>query len=235
MKDIQRFIAGFRQFQSEYFGTDPSVFDQLKTVQNPRTMMIGCSDSRVDPALLTQGTPGEIFVVRNVANLVPPCERDSGRHGVSAALEFAICSLNVQNLIILGHSGCGGIKALMTGSYESDDSSFINRWVSMAGEVRERVLVECPEDDPRLQQRAAELASILNSIKNLNTFTFVQERLDAGTLSIYGWYFDLDSGELMGYDADSGLFRNLDDDHTGIVAPVQKPPQSSSMSQCDEE
>jgi carbonic anhydrase len=209
MKDVQRFIAGFRAFQEDYFGSNKSLFETLRHGQQPKTMIIGCSDSRVDPARLINSAPGDVFIVRNVANLVPPFEKDGGQHGVSAALEFAICYLCIEQIIVLGHSNCGGIGALITGSSDSIGNGFLSRWMSIATSARERVLAELPDKDITLQQRACEQATILLSLENLRSFPFVAERLKAGTLSIYGWYFDLDKGDLLGYDTGSGTFEKL--------------------------
>jgi carbonic anhydrase len=213
MRDIQRFITGFRTFHEDYFGSKSSIFNSLKDGQSPKTMIIGCSDSRVDPALLTDSEPGDVFIVRNVANLVPPFEENGGRHGVSAALEFAICCLGVEQIIVLGHSQCGGINALMNGGYESIGSGFISRWMSIAAPARERILKELPGKDPKTQQRAAELASIIPSLENLHSFPFVMAKLNAKQLSIYGWYFDLSNGDLLGYEPESREFVRLNDGH----------------------
>lgn len=210
MKDIERFITGFRSFQKDYFGTEGSQFEPLKQGQSPKTMIIGCSDSRVDPAILTNCVPGDIFTVRNVANLVPPYEEDGGRHGVSAALEFAVCHLGVEHIIVLGHSQCGGINALMAGSCGCTADGFISSWMSIAAPARERVLAELPDKEPALQQRAAEQASILLSLENLHSFPWIDQRVKAGELSLHGWYFDLSAGELSEYQQDSGLFQKVD-------------------------
>ena len=209
MKDIERFITGFRCFQKDYFGPEGAQFEPLKHGQNPRTMIIACSDSRVDPAILTNCAPGDIFTVLNVANLVPPFEEDNGRHGVSAALEFAVCHLGVEHIIVLGHSQCGGIKALMAGSCGCKGDGFISNWMSIAASAREKVLAELPDKDPALQQRAAEQAAILLSLENLHSFSWIDQRVKAGTLSLHGWYFDLNAGELSEYRQDSGLFQKI--------------------------
>lgn len=210
MKDIDRFIAGFRSFQNEYFGAESAHFEPLKNGQSPKTMIIGCSDSRVDPAILTNCAPGDIFTVRNVANLVPPFEKNGGLHGVSAALEFAVCHLGVEHIIVLGHSQCGGIGALMAGSCGCKGGGFISRWMSIATPARERVLAELPGKDPKLQQQAAEQASILLSMENLHSFPWIDERVTAGTLSLHGWYFNLAVGELLEYQPQTGLFKKAD-------------------------
>jgi len=209
MNDIERFITGFRVFQKDYFGSQSEQFEPLKHGQSPKTMIIGCSDSRVDPALLTNSAPGDIFMVRNVANLVPPCERDGGQHGVSAALEFAVCSLEVEHIIVLGHSQCGGINALMSGNCDATSDSFIARWMSIADPAREKIVAELGDKDPAFQRRAAEQAAILLSIENLHSFPFVDERVARGALSLHGWYFDIQVGELLEYRADLGAFKRL--------------------------
>lgn len=206
MQDIKRFIAGFRTFQENYFGSGVDHFEPLKEKQTPKTMIIGCSDSRVDPALLTNCAPGDIFTVRNVANLVPPYEESGGLHGVSAALEFAVCHLKVEHIVVLGHSGCGGIKALMADNCGCTGGGFISNWMSIAVPAREQVLSELPGKDPALQQRAAEQAAILLSLENLSTFPWIKQRVIGGSLSLHGWYFDITKGELLEYQPEQSSF-----------------------------
>jgi carbonic anhydrase len=201
MHDIQKFISGFKQFQRSYFGENQELFDKLKQRQQPRAMIVSCCDSRVDPAILTSSEPGDLFVVRNVANLVPPCEVDVGHHGISAALEFGVCSLGVEHIIVLGHSQCGGIRALMEDSYGSGEGGFISRWMDIAAPAREKIRKELPEKSIEVQSRACEQAAILLSLENLLTFPWIAQRVKKGTLFLHGWYFDLSQGELLGYDA----------------------------------
>jgi len=211
MHDIEKFIAGFRQFQRSYFGKDRELFDQLKQRQQPRALIISCCDSRVDPAILTSSEPGDLFVVRNVANLVPPCETGGGHHGVSAALEFGVCSLGVQHIIVLGHSQCGGIRALMEDSYGSEEVGFIAKWMHIAAPAREKIRKELPHKSIDLQSRACEQAAILVSLENLLSFPWISQRVDAGTLTLHGWYFDMSQGELLGFDAATQMFILLQD------------------------
>lgn len=208
MKDINRFIAGFKDFQKEYFGSDTSAFKALKKGQNPKTMVIACSDSRVDPVLLTNAGPGDIFTIRNVANLVPPCEFDGGQHGVSAALEFAVCHLGVEHIIILGHAQCGGINGLMSGIAD-DKKSFIGRWMSLALPAKEQIDKDLSHSDPDTRAKAAEHASILLSIENLQTFPFIADRVKNKKLFLHGWYFDLVKGELWAYSQENKGFEKL--------------------------
>lgn len=206
MRDVNKFISGFKRFQSDWLGPDVSLFDNLRKGQSPGTMVIACSDSRVDPLFLTDSYPGDLFVVRNVANLVPPCEPDDGRHGVSAALEYAVCHLEVENIIVMGHSQCGGIKGLMEGVCACGDHSFIGNWVSIAQNAKEKVLAELPEKPMDMQASACERAAILLSLENLMTFPWVRERVEKGQLALHGWYFDLQAGTLSGYSASSRHF-----------------------------
>ncbi len=197
MKDIAKFIAGFERFHDKYFGHDRELFDQLRHAQRPRAMVIACCDSRVDPAILTGAVPGEMFVVRNVANLVPPYDQGGNFASVPAALEFAVQSLEVEHVIVLGHAQCGGIRALMSNA--GPGGEFIGKWVSIAQRARERVLAELPDKPPALQERACEQAAILVSLENLMTYPWIARRVEAGSLHLHGWYFDIGQGELLGY------------------------------------
>lgn len=211
-KALVRLIAGFRRFRGKYFLLDDlekSVYQKLAAQgQTPKTMMIGCSDSRVDPAILTDASPGELFVVRNVANLVPPCEPSRvGFHGTSSALEFAVINLRVENIIVLGHRQCGGIRALMRGPGEG---TFIERWMSIAEEARDRVLSLHPEADEDARCRLAEMESIKVSLKNLRTFPFVQEAIESRQMNLVGIYFDLEQGQLWEYEEAHQQFRQIE-------------------------
>ncbi|QAZ66144.1 carbonic anhydrase [Solidesulfovibrio carbinolicus] len=209
MSDIARFIFGFKRFQKEYFCADSKVFEGLRVEQKPRALLIGCSDSRVDPSLLTDCAPGELFVVRNVANLVPPCDNDGGHHGVSAAVEFAVRSLEVEHIIVLGHCNCGGIKALLREGDRGRNSGFIDSWVNIAAKARELVLNDLAGHEPQVQERACEQGAILISLDNLLSFPWVRERVEAGKLYLHGWYFDFESGELFSYLPETKAFELL--------------------------
>ncbi len=209
MTDISKFIAGFKRFQDNYFGGDRELFGQLKDGQNPHAMVIACSDSRVDPAILMDVEPGDLFVVRNVANLIPPHETGGGLHGVSTALEFGVCVIGVEHIIVLGHRQCGGVHALMHGIPEGASGEFIDRWVSIAGRAKERVLAELPDATPDEQLCACEEASILVSMENLLTFPWIKQRVQQGALMLHGWYFDIETGELQAYNPFVGQFERL--------------------------
>ncbi len=176
--------------------------------QSPKTLINGCSDSRVDPAILTSAGPGDLFVVRNVANLVPPYERGGGLHGVSAAIEFAVQGLKVENVIVLGHRQCGGIRALVSGLY-ADSDSFIDRWVSIARPAHFRALAAHPEADQDTLCKYCELEAIKISLENLRTFPFVAEAIRSRGMELVGAYFDIESGRLLEFDEQKNEFVNL--------------------------
>jgi carbonic anhydrase len=202
MQDIEKFIRGFSRFQQQYL-REPTRLDSLSQGQHPRTLVIGCCDARVDPALLTGCDPGDIFVVRNIANLVPPCTPDAPP-GVTSAIEFAVCALEVARIIVLGHARCGGVRSLMLGAPSGDEAEqtgFVARWMRLAEPVRARVLRELRHKHADEQCRAAELASILHSLDQLLTYPWIRRRVEAGTLALHGWYFDLAAGTLLAYSA----------------------------------
>jgi carbonic anhydrase len=209
VKEIQKFIHGFRGFQEEYFREDRELFDCLKKGQRPKVLLIGCSDSRVDPSMMVRSEPGDLFIVRNVANLVPPCEHDHSYHGVSAALEYAVCHLEVEHIIVLGHSKCGGIRSLMEGIPTDSHNEYISKWVSIAERAKQQVLSTFQQASPDQQAKACEHASILVSLENLLTFPWIKERVDAGTLDLHAWYFDIESGNLYSYHPAGGEFELL--------------------------
>lgn len=201
---LLRLIAGFKKFKEKYFKTDSATyFRELSSGQNPKTLIIACSDSRVDPALLSSAEPGDIFVVRNVANLVPPYESAlTGFHGVSAAIEFAVCNLKVETVVLLGHRQCGGIRALMSNDLTGSaaENSFIKQWMKIALPAKARVLQKNSDLTFEEQCQSCEMESIVTSIQNLKSFPFVQEALAHRNLEVYGIYFNLETGDLLEYD-----------------------------------
>ncbi|UXY16896.1 carbonic anhydrase [Chitiniphilus purpureus] len=210
MHGVEKLIGGFGRFQSKYFSEQGGLFETLKRGQNPHSLFIGCSDSRVDPAILTDCDPGDLFVVRNVANLVPPYEPDGAYHGVSAAIEYAVCVLKVRYIIVLGHYACGGIRALVKGHEPQSEADFVGRWVSIASRACEKEVVQAGESqDGEAQLRRCEMSAIVVSLENLMSFPFIAERVKAGELHLVGWYFHIEEGALYQYDHADGAFAPL--------------------------
>ena len=205
MAKIENLLAGFKGFQKEYFEGDNRLYASMKDGQPAKTLMIACCDSRVDPAILTGCNPGDLFIVRNVANLVPHCESAGHYDGTSAALEFAVNSLNVENIIVMGHANCGGINALWEGDGD-EPSQFIQSWVSIAQRAKDKVQLESNTLSPKQQLRACEQEAILVSLENLLSFSFIKERVELGVLSIHGWYFDIKGGDILTYEPQQNKF-----------------------------
>ena len=212
MNEIKKLIEGFQRFRAHHYERDGTPFKQLVSHgQSPRIMVIACCDARVDPAIITDCDPGDLFVVRNVANLVPPCEQGGGYHGTSAALEFAVRCLNVQHVIVMGHEHCGGIRALLGNiRFEGNAGQFIAPWMSIAEEARREVAATHAAEDADARAAACEQSALRISLRNLMTFPFVREAVAAGRLQLHGWYFDLDQGALRGHDPASGNFELLE-------------------------
>lgn len=208
-KEILRMMIGFRRFRERFFREQYSVFEKLATSgQKPKTLMIACSDSRVDPAILFSSSPGEIFIVRNVANLVPPFESTQGFHGVSAAIEFAVVNLKVENIVVLGHRQCGGIRSLFEPA-EMKSEGFVAQWMSIAHKARVKVLERMPDSDVEARCRECERESIVTSLENLKTFPFIMEAMSSRGMQLLGVYFDLESGQLWNYDEAVNAFADI--------------------------
>jgi len=209
MSSPKQLIEGFQRFRERSLADDDAEFhDLVQFGQTPSTLVVGCCDSRVDPALILDCAPGDLFVIRNVANLVPPAENQGHYHGTSAALEFGVCNLAVQNIIVLGHARCGGIHALLEGDVAKDDS-FIAEWMRIADAAREKIEQEFAGAGSEVRHRACEQQAILVSLNNLMTFSWIRERVEQGRLVLHGWYFDIERGELLGYNATACRFEPL--------------------------
>ncbi len=188
----------YRRFKHRIFVPNADQYEELATFgQNPEVMLISCCDSRVDPETIFNAMPGELFVVRNVANLVPPYETGGKFHGVSAAIEFAVLNLRVKHVVVMGHSGCGGVKAALDQSAAlQTEAMFISKWMSMLDDARLRVVAAHQTKSQEERLAALEKECVKTSIRNLRTFPFVAEREEKGKLSLHGAHFDIKKGTL---------------------------------------
>jgi len=206
MSSPDQLIAGFKRFRTRYLAEDSSQFKSLvEDGQSPSTLVVACCDSRVDPALILDCEPGDLFVIRNVANLVPPNEKQGHFHGTSAALEFGVRNLKVQHIIVLGHTHCGGIRTLLQGKL-SKDAYFVTEWMKITNAARMHVEQEHADTDIEQCHRICEQESILVSLQNLTTFPWIREPVEQGSLTLHGWYFDIEHGELLGYNTGTQQF-----------------------------
>ena len=211
---IERLLEGYRRFRKTRFAATQEVYRKLgKQGQSPEVLFIACCDSRVDPATIFDTGPGELFVVRNVANLVPPWAPDGSHHGTSAAIEFAVRHLKVRDIVVMGHAQCGGVAALLKGFHEQPGASdFIGSWISLAEEAKQRMVAR--QDSHSDQQRELEYEIVRHSLNNLMGFSWVRERVEAGELRLHGWHFGITHGRLAILDRDHNEFRVLDTEAT---------------------
>ncbi|WP_052134856.1 carbonic anhydrase [Sphingomonas sp. 37zxx] len=196
-------VDGYHRFRTADLRRQHDRWLELREGQSPKVMVIACSDSRVEPSQIFDTLPGEIFVVRNVAALVPPFETRAGFHGVSAALEFAVTKLQVEEIVVMGHGACGGCNAALSGAFrdaEPGEGGFIASWVTILDEARERVKSRCG-DGPDAG-REMEYEAVRTSLTNLQSFPFVQKAIANKSLTLHGAYFALEDGQLrvMGQD-----------------------------------
>ncbi|HWU01544.1 MAG TPA: carbonic anhydrase [Novosphingobium sp.] len=205
---LDRLIAGYRRFRASGWNSNRERWASLREGQQPEVLVIACSDSRVDPAQIFDVDPGEIFVVRNVAALVPPFETNPGYHGVSAALEFAVQVLKVKEILVLGHGMCGGCKAALTQELhgaEPGEGGFVANWISLLDEARAPVAKEHGTTG-RTAERAMEQAGVKVSLANLRTFPCVRRKERDGELKLRGAFFAISDGLLHVLDEDTGDF-----------------------------
>jgi len=188
----------FRRFKYRHFAPNIDHFEQLASFgQSPEVMIVSCCDSRVDPETIFSAMPGELFVMRNVANLVPPYETSGKYHGVSAALEFAVLNLRVKHIVVIGHSGCGGVRACLDHDFaRQSEAQFISNWMSMLDAARQNVTARMPNASPAEVRAELEREGIKASLDNLRTFPCVRTLEGRGRLELHGAYFDIATGTL---------------------------------------
>jgi len=212
---LARMVKGFNRFRKLYFKKNNRYKALVNDGQSPEVLFIACSDSRNDPAMLTLSKPGDIFVVRNVAAIVPPYEPDDALHSASAAIEFAVKELKVKDIVVLGHSSCGGVGALMEQG-DDGDFEFLSQWMSVGSKARSLVKKKLSELPEEVKIKALEHAVILTSLKNLMTFPWVAKAVREKELSLHGWYFDMSEGRLLSYNFLSEKFTELKDAEKGL-------------------
>jgi carbonic anhydrase len=217
-----RLTQGYRAFLDRRFASERSRYEMLaESGQKPEIMVIGCIDSRVSPEVIFDAAPGELLVVRNVANLVPPYEPDrSTQHGTSAALEFGVQALRVTHIVVLGHAYCGGIRAFADEQKPLSPGDFIGRWMSQIAPAAESLGPRAKNDGDDYLRRL-EFASVELSLKNLMTFPCVRILVERGKLHLHGAYFGVASGRLLVRDSESGAFRPVSDRVPGPLAMIQ--------------
>ncbi len=204
----KKIVDGYKIFQDKYAG-DKSVMRSLfDNGQKPAIMMVACSDSRVDPALLLQTDPGDLFMVRNIANIIPEYEKDGGHHGISAALEYGVSYLQVKHLVIFGHSSCGGIEALLYNDNLNKGNDFISSWIDL---VKNKAYIDQALLEPSKLEKVDAYAKLAlqQSYKNSMTFPWIKERVEENKLVIHLWFLDIKTGMITEYSPDTQKFEPL--------------------------
>jgi len=202
---------GYRKFRKEYFKDNKKLFDTLAEGQNPHTMIITCSDSRVAPTKILSATPGELFIARNIGNIVPPYERTQG--ATQSAIEYAVNSLKVEHLVILGHSSCGACSHLYHKIQEDDkevELSHVDEWLKLAYPAKHNAILECLNNPQKNRAEVTEKNNIQLSIQRLMTYPYIVEALENKTLELHGWWYDIGSGKLEAYNYGSKTFREIE-------------------------
>lgn len=197
-------IDGVVKFRKEDFEKDKEFFQGLKDGQKPHTFYIGCSDSRIVPNLITKTLPGELFVVRNIANIVPPFSRNDGTLKCTAAiLEYAVKYLEVENIVVCGHSNCGGLKALFYDEEKLKALPFVESWLELIKDLKEKVK---NIEDVKLREWELEQLNVVRQIQNLLSYPFVNEAVESGKLKLYGWYYIIETAEVFNYNFEKKEF-----------------------------
>lgn len=212
MSNIGKLISGFRVFKSTTFERKKDIIHHLLAQgQKPTTMVISCSDLRLAVSEIFASNPGELFVINNVGGLVPKYET-TGTHGILAAIEYAVEDLEVENIIVLGHAKCHAIKMMMSDKFVDKKrglSESMKTWLSVAQDAREIVKEELADKSEEEQQESCEHESLVISLKNLSQYPYIAKRMKANTLNICGWHFDIESGDIMAFDPDTGFFEPI--------------------------
>ena len=211
---LEQLLKGFADFRLGYYREHLDLFERLASEgQSPRILIVACADARVDPGILTQTRPGDIFTVRNVAAMVPPAQLppDTRHHGTSSAIEFAVRGLGVEHVVVLGHALCGGIGALVDGRDSIyADYDYLSTWTAIAQEVRDLAVRELSGKSREEITRAVEQAAVLNSLLNLMSFRWIAEKVAAGTLKLHGWWFNMTEGQLYAFNPATAAFEPVE-------------------------
>lgn len=209
-KSILKLKSGYTRFRTQQLQSPNSIYKAvLQQNQKPIALVITCCDARIDPVTILDCDPGDLFLIRNVANLIPPYEMDSHYHGTSAALEFGVCDLHIPHIIILGHSECGGIQSLFA-TQTKRPNSFIHKWMEMAQvscHLKDSPSVDSTERGPR--ENTCGKQALIGSLENLMTFPWIKEKVAAGTIQLHAWYFKLPHGIIDAFNPNSGEFEPL--------------------------
>ncbi len=204
-------LDGYQKFKEVYFKDNKKLFDELAVGQKPHTMIITCSDSRVSPTKILTATPGELFIARNIGNIVPPYEQTKG--ATQSAIEYAVNALKIPHLVVLGHSSCGACAHLY---HENDkdekdvELSHVDEWLTLAYPAKHNAILECLHNPERNRAEVTEKNNILLSIERLMTYPYIVKALEEKRIELHGWWYDIGTGDLEAYDYTTKTFKKIE-------------------------
>jgi carbonic anhydrase len=206
---LEKLLQGIFEFQQDEFEKHRELFRDLGNKQEPHTLFVGCSDSRIVPNMITKTAPGELFTIRNIANIVPPYRKTEEYVATTAAIEYAVSILNVEAIVVCGHSNCGGCNALFYDDAEMKKIPHVKKWLELASDIKEKVEKVVPKGDLQAREWMAEQLNVVLQLEHLLTYPGVEEKIEAGTLSIMGWHYIIETGEIYNYNFDKRKFELL--------------------------
>ncbi len=203
---MKKLIDGIIQFRREDFEAHRNLFEELKHTQNPHTLFISCSDSRIDPNMITKSKPGELFIIRNIANIVPPFRYSTEFLATTSAIEYAVLKLGVENIIVCGHSNCGGCAASIDGAEYMKELPHTHKWLELIEPVSQAICSMIPAEEPAAREWMTEQANVVEQMNHLMTYPYIQDRIAKNQLQMHGWYYIIETGEIFIFDPSLGAF-----------------------------
>lgn len=204
---MEYLLKGIVNFREKDYDAHKELFNKLKEQQKPHTLFISCSDSRVDPNMITGSLPGELFIIRNIANIVPPFRDTQDYVATTSAIEYAVLMLGVENIIVCGHSNCGGCAACLKPAEFLDKLPHTRKWLELSNPVRDRILKEINEEDYGKREWLMEQANVVEQLKHLLSYPYIKEKVKNEILKISGWHYIIETGEIFIYDKIAGEFK----------------------------
>ena len=206
---MEKLYQGVQTFQKAHFRREKEFFRQLSRQQSPDALFITCADSRIDPNLVTQSRPGDLFIVRNVGNIIPPHGSIQDKNSVAAAIEFAVLGLQVADIIVCGHSGCGAMRTLLENDGGLEETPHLRDWLQVAAPVKVRIMLRCTASTAAHRLRLLEQENVLEQIENLRSYPFVNAAVLEGRLRVHGWYYDIAGGTVSFYEPEAARFERI--------------------------
>ncbi len=206
VRDVQKILDGIVKFRREDFEAHKMLFKELKEEQKPHTLFISCVDSRINPNMITGTLPGELFIIRNMANIVPPYSSSAEYASTTSAVEYAVLRLGIENIIICGHSNCGGCEAILNPSENLDQLPHTKKWLELIKGVGEHVVREITEKEPEARRWMMEHSNVVEQLKHLMTYPYIRQKVEAGRMELSGWHYIIETGDIFIYDKNIGEF-----------------------------